>query len=94
MDIVAIISFAIKVMFGEHIIQISCACIFYVFYLFLHLSSGQENKYLRSLKAVQYKNVLYSSFSFTKIPKKSINKIWYIVSPKHTEPIKIYGNVN
>lgn len=75
MDIVAIISFAIKVMFGEHIIQISCACIFYVFYLFLHLSSGQENKYLRSLKAVQYKNVLYSSFSFTKIPKKSINKI-------------------
>lgn len=50
MDIVAIISFAIKVMFGERIIQISCACIFYgFFYLFLHLSSGQENKYLRSL---------------------------------------------
>lgn len=75
MDIVAIISFAIKVMFGEHIIQISCACIFYVFYLFLHLSSGQENKYLCRTKAVQYKNVLYRSFSFTKIPKKSINKI-------------------
>lgn len=53
MDIIAIISFAIKVMFGEHIIQISCACIFfYVFYLFLHLSTGQENKYLRSLVPV------------------------------------------
>lgn len=80
MDIVAIISFAIKVMFGERIIQISCACIFYVFYLFLHLSSGQENKYLRSLVPAERKQCNIRMFCIVllvlqKYQKKSINKI-------------------
>lgn len=81
MDIIAIISFAIKVMFGERIIQISCACIFFMFFLFIFTLEYWTRKQILKIsgscrtKAVQYKNVLYSSFSFTKIPKKSINKI-------------------